>query len=88
LLQPDITLWFDLPAQVAATRLASARVPDKFESQPQAFFEAVAQAYAERCAQAPKRFARINADQSVALVWADVAKAMQAHGYLPMDEER
>jgi dTMP kinase len=88
LLQPDITLWFDLPAQVAATRLASARVPDKFESQPQAFFEAVAQAYAERCAHAPKRFARINANQSVALVWADVAKAMQAHGYLPMDEER
>jgi DNA polymerase-3 subunit delta' len=37
-----LTLWFDLPPAVAAQRLAGARVPDKFESQPLAFFERVA----------------------------------------------
>ncbi|MFM7341539.1 MAG: dTMP kinase, partial [Betaproteobacteria bacterium] len=30
LVQPQLTLWFDLPAPVAAQRLAGARVPDKF----------------------------------------------------------
>ena len=38
LLQPQLTLWFDLPAEVAAERLAGARVPDKFEAQPVGFF--------------------------------------------------
>jgi dTMP kinase len=32
--QPDLTVWFDLDPTIAAQRLASARVPDKFESQP------------------------------------------------------
>ncbi|MGN1055193.1 MAG: dTMP kinase, partial [Comamonas sp.] len=36
--EPDLTIWFDLPAQVAAERLATARVPDRFEAQPQDFF--------------------------------------------------
>ena len=60
LLQPQLTIWFDLPPTVAAARLAGARVPDKFESQPLAFFEAVAGGSAARCAQEPQRFARIN----------------------------
>jgi dTMP kinase len=42
--QPDLTLWFDLPAAVAAERLAGSRVPDRFESQPQAFSSASARA--------------------------------------------
>ena len=32
LLQPQLTLWFDLPAEVAAERLAGARVPDAMAS--------------------------------------------------------
>jgi len=32
--QPDITLWFSLDPPIAAQRLATARVPDRFESQP------------------------------------------------------
>jgi dTMP kinase len=82
LLQPVLTLWFDLPAQVAAQRLASARVPDKFEAQPQAFFEQVSQGYAVRCASAPERFARINADQTADAVWADVHQAVRTKGML------
>ena len=34
LLQPDLTVWFDLAAEEAAKRLVGARVPDKFEAQP------------------------------------------------------
>ena len=82
LLQPRLTVWFDLPPQVAAARLSGARVPDKFESQPLAFFEAVAGGYATRLAQDPQRFARINADQSPEAVRAQVMAALRAKGFL------
>jgi dTMP kinase len=39
--QPDLTLWFDLPAAQAAERRAAVRAPDRFESQDLAFFERV-----------------------------------------------
>jgi dTMP kinase len=51
--QPHITLWFDLAPAIAAQRLAGARVPDKFEAQPRAFFSRVAQGYAARAASRP-----------------------------------
>jgi len=81
-LQPDLTVWFDLPASVAAVRLADARVPDKFESQPGAFFEKVASGYARRQAHDPHRFAQINANQGPDAVWKDVLAAVQEKGFL------
>lgn len=80
--QPDLTVWFDLPAAVAAGRLASARVPDRFESQPQAFFQRVAEGYAARAAKAPQRFARIDADQPREAVAAAVRLAFAQRGWL------
>jgi dTMP kinase len=82
LVQPDMTLWFDLPASVAAKRLQGARVPDKFESQPEAFFRAVSQGYARRCAEGQGRFARINADQPADQVWEGVLDAVRRRGFL------
>ena len=76
LLQPDLTIWFDLPPSVAAQRLVQARVPDKFEAQPVAFFEQVRSGYARRCAQNPTRFAQINAHQSREAVWLEVETAV------------
>ena len=75
--QPDLTVWFDLPPVVAAERLNKARVPDKFESQPQYFFEAVREGYAKRMQETPSRFAQIAADQARELVWLDVLKAVE-----------
>jgi dTMP kinase len=82
LLQPALTIWFDLPTAVAALRLAGARVPDKFEAQPQAFFENVAAGYARRYAAQTERFARINANQSPEQVWSDVLAAVRNKGFL------
>jgi dTMP kinase len=79
--QPDLTLWFDLPAAIAAQRLVSARVPDKFESQSLEFFEKVSQGYAQRMAGATDRFARINAHQAPAAVWSDVVQAVHSKGF-------
>jgi len=76
--QPDLTLWFDLEPEVAAARLAGARVPDKFEAQPVRFFEQVRTGYARRMANDPGRFARIDASTSREVVWAQVLGAMPA----------
>ena len=83
LLQPALTIWFDLPPAVAAVRLATARVPDRFEAQPQAFFEQVAAGYAQRYALDTARFARIDANQTPDQVWLDVLGAVRSKGFLP-----
>ena len=83
--QPDLTIWFDLPAEVAAERLAGARVPDKFEAQPVEFFRQVAVGYQQRMDANPSRFAKINSNQSRDSVRRDVLAAVQAHGYLRGD---
>ncbi|TWO68094.1 dTMP kinase [Caenimonas sedimenti] len=80
--QPDLTLWFDLAPAIAAERLAGARLPDKFESQPQAFFENVAGGYAARMAADPGRFARIDAALERDAVRAAVVAAVRAKGHL------
>ena len=72
--QPELTVWFDLDPLIAAERLASARVPDKFESQPADFFAAVRAGYAKRQAEMPDRFARIDAAQTIDTVGADVGR--------------
>nr|WP_315184465.1 dTMP kinase [uncultured Albidiferax sp.] len=85
---PDVTLWFDLPPTVAAERLAGARVPDRFESQPAAFFARVADGYAQRAAQAPARFARIAADVERDAVWQQIHAVLVDRGWLPDDMGR
>jgi dTMP kinase len=80
--QPDLTVWFDLAPAVAARRLAGARVPDKFESQPQEFFARVAAGYAARAAGDPRRFLRVDADQPREAVWCDVEAGLKARGVL------
>jgi len=80
--QPDLTVWFDVPPAVAAARLAQARSPDRFEAESQAFFERVAAGYAARCAESPRRFARINADAPRPEVWAQVQAACAQRGWI------
>lgn len=84
-LKPDLTLWFDLPAQVAARRLAAARTPDRFEALDEGFFAAVSAGYAQRCAQDGERFARIDAAQGLDAVWQQVQQAAAARGLLQPD---
>lgn len=81
--QPDLTVWFDLPADVAAQRLAGARTPDKFEAQPLNFFQRVSQGYLQRMNGDPKRFARIDAAASRQAVWLELEHAVKARGWLP-----
>lgn len=80
-LQPELTLWFDLPAETAAQRRAAARSPDRFEQLDVAFFERVQHGYARRAVEAPQRFARIDAVRSRDEVWHQVAAVLEARGW-------
>ena len=65
-LQPDLTLLFDLPLDVARERIVRAqRVLDKFEQERVDFHERVRQAYLERAHQQPGRIQVIHADASM-----------------------
>ncbi|HUR88221.1 MAG TPA: dTMP kinase [Ramlibacter sp.] len=80
--KPHLTLLFEIDPAIAAQRLAGARVPDKFESQPVEFFARVAAAYDRRARQEAKRFARIAGNQPREAVWNDVLAAVRAKGWL------
>ncbi|MDR2195158.1 MAG: dTMP kinase [Gallionellaceae bacterium] len=62
--QPDLTLLFDLPIEVARQRLSANVSLDRFEQEQGDFFEKVRQAYLARCRNMPSRFALIDATLS------------------------
>lgn len=80
-LQPDLTLWFDLPAALAAERRAAARAADRFEREELAFFERVRAGYAVRAAAAPDRFVAIAAEGARDAVAAAVDAALRQRGW-------
>lgn len=80
-LQPALTLWFDLPAAVAAERRAAARSPDRFERLDVDFFNRVRQGYEARLLKSPQRFARLDANLTREQVWAQVVAQMEQRGW-------
>jgi dTMP kinase len=79
--QPDLTLIFDVDPAIAAQRLSAARSPDRFEAQDQAFFERVRAGYQARMAQAPHRYAVIDAAQTPEAVAEQVQAVMAQRGW-------
>ncbi len=71
-LQPDLTLLFDVPLEVARQRLDADRTLDKFEKEKQDFFAATRAAYLQRAAQFPARIRVIDSTQSIAAVNAEI----------------
>ena len=67
-LQPDCTVLFDLPPQVAAERLARARQADRFEQEDCEFFTRVRNAYLTRAQQQPNRFMVVDSTQDKTVV--------------------
>jgi dTMP kinase len=82
--QPDLTLWFALDPAIAAERLSNARVPDRFEAQPAAFFAKVHQGYLDRLQADPQRFARIDASASLEQVREQVMRVLHERLNLKM----
>lgn len=71
--QPDLTLLFDLPAEVAAARVANTgEAPDRFEREQRSFFERVRAAYLMRASRAPERVCVIAADREPGEIRAEI----------------
>jgi dTMP kinase len=71
-LQPDLTLFFDVSAEVGRERVARIKSPDRFERESAAFFERVRKAYLDRMSAAPQRIARIDGGQSIPEIQKEV----------------
>jgi dTMP kinase len=63
--QPDLTVLFDVEPDTASERRGTARSPDKFESESNAFFARTRAEYLRRAEEAPHRFAIVDAAQSI-----------------------
>ena len=69
LLQPDLTILFDLPGSVAESRRSKVRAPDKFEKMDLNFFDKVRQEYLRRAQEDPGRFHLVDATQTQETIW-------------------
>lgn len=69
LLEPNLTILFDLPGEVAEARRSKARTPDKFEKMDLTFFEKVRQEYLRRAKENPERFHLVDATQTPEAIW-------------------
>lgn len=75
-LQPDLTLLFDVPLEVARARLDAAREPDKFEQEKADFFAATREAYLGRARQFPGRFRLVDSTQSIARIQEELQELL------------
>lgn len=76
-LQPDLTLLFDVPLDVARARLDATRTLDKFEQEKADFFAACRNEYLRRAAQFPQRIVVIDSTQAIAAIQAQLGDILE-----------
>ena len=91
-LQPDFTLLFDVPLDVARARLTQRAAQtqealDKFEQESFGFFKCTREAYLQRAAQSPQRMAVIDSTRSLDEVKAQIRAAIVARPQLQLTIE-
>lgn len=64
-LQPDLTLLFDVPTEIAEARLSAAREPDRFEREKRDFHMRVRAAYLRRAEKYPQRIRILDGSQTL-----------------------
>ncbi|MFM8247182.1 MAG: dTMP kinase [Burkholderiaceae bacterium] len=77
-MQPDLTLLFDVPLEVARERLQKSRDLDKFEQEQEDFFVRVRQVYLQRAAQFPKRIRVIDSTKPIDQISREVQQIAAA----------
>lgn len=64
-LQPDLTLYFDVPSEVGKARTRAAREPDRFEQEGRSFFDRVREGYLRRAREMPQRMQIIDGTEAL-----------------------
>ena len=77
-LQPDLTVLFDVSAQVGRDRISRIKTPDRFERESAEFYVRVRDAYLERMAESPHRFVRIDGSRTIADIRKDLEEKFSA----------
>lgn len=75
-LQPDLTVLFDVSAEVGQARVARIKSPDRFERENAKFFVRVRDAYLERMKESPHRFVRLDGTKPIPDVQAELAQKL------------
>lgn len=83
-LQPDLTILLDLPVEIGLARASERGELDRFENERMSFFVKVREAYLERAAADPQRFAVIDASGTLEQVQQQIAEVL--HHYLKSQE--
>lgn len=78
--QPDMTLLFDVPAEVAETRRSAARTADRFEREADQFFNRVRTAYLDRAQAEPNRIRVLDARNSIADLQLEIGQLLKGLG--------
>ncbi len=73
MLQPDVTLLFDVSLEVSQARLANGRELDRFEREASDFHLRVRQAYLDRAAASAGRIKRIDSDRPLDVIRTELA---------------
>jgi dTMP kinase len=76
-LQPDLTLLFDVPLEVARERLDATRTLDKFESEEAAFFERCRNEYLRRALESNGRIVVVDSTRSIDEVRGSLRAALE-----------
>lgn len=74
---PDLTLLFDVPAEVAEARRSAARAADRFEREADTFFNRVRNAYLARARAEPGRMCVLDARQDIAALQREIAQLLE-----------
>ncbi len=77
-MHPDLTVFFDVPVDVARLRLANNATLDRFEQEHGDFFERVRAGYHRRVQENPQRYAVIDAAQPLDKVTAQLGAILEA----------
>ena len=77
-LQPDLTLLFDVSAELGQGRVAATKSPDRFEREGPEFFNKVRNAYLARLQESPGRMVRIDGSKPIADVQQDMEQIFLA----------
>ncbi|HNO76035.1 MAG TPA: dTMP kinase [Nitrosomonas mobilis] len=75
---PDLTLYFDLPAEIGKARVQSIKTADRFEAESDQFFEHVRQGYLQRAQQFQQRISVIDASLPIEQVKQNLMELIEA----------
>lgn len=79
-LHPDLTFYLDVSPETARARTVTARTPDRFEQEREAFHARVREAYLKRAQEHPGRIRVIDANRPISAIHAELRKIITSLG--------